>query len=157
VHQHLGISRISHVFATPQRTSSIDACMRMLSVYACAGIPKGQYKGYTCPQCTRAKVSAQHSRQKEKKKKSGTEKVSTNVTNNQTQPTIDGPGSTATKIPILDAKVRTITYTFLSNDMMVRCLFSRKKKRRLLFRFSASILTTDINIFICCVSSSVLD
>jgi hypothetical protein len=37
-----------------------------------AGIPKGQYKGYTCPRCQRAKVSAQHLRQKEKKKKSGT-------------------------------------------------------------------------------------
>ena len=33
------------------------------------GIPKGQYKGYTCPQCTRAKVSAQHHRQREKKSK----------------------------------------------------------------------------------------
>ena len=29
-----------------------------------SGIPKGQYKGYTCPQCTKAKVSAQHLRQK---------------------------------------------------------------------------------------------
>ncbi len=35
------------------------------------GVPKGQYKGYTCPRCQRAKVSAQHLRQKEKKKKSG--------------------------------------------------------------------------------------
>lgn len=34
-----------------------------------AGIPKGQYKGYTCPQCTRAKVSAQHHRQRDKRKK----------------------------------------------------------------------------------------
>mmetsp|Transcript_55072 Transcript_55072/g.130279 ORF Transcript_55072/g.130279 Transcript_55072/m.130279 type:complete len:624 (+) Transcript_55072:73-1944(+) len=33
------------------------------------GIPKGQYKGYTCPVCRRAKVSAQHIRHKEKKKK----------------------------------------------------------------------------------------
>eukprot|EP00288_Rhodomonas_lens_P009226 CAMPEP_0177724748 /NCGR_PEP_ID=MMETSP0484_2-20121128/18889_1 /TAXON_ID=354590 /ORGANISM="Rhodomonas lens, Strain RHODO" /LENGTH=649 /DNA_ID=CAMNT_0019237227 /DNA_START=27 /DNA_END=1973 /DNA_ORIENTATION=+ len=33
------------------------------------GIPKGQYKGYTCPQCTRAKVSAQHHRQRDKRKK----------------------------------------------------------------------------------------
>ena len=34
-------------------------------------MPKGQYKGYTCPRCQRAKVSAQHLRQKEKKKKNG--------------------------------------------------------------------------------------
>ena len=72
-----------------------------------AGIPKGQYKGYTCPQCTRAKVSAQHSRQKEKKKKTGSEKV-TNVTSQLgQQPAVEAPGtvSAATKIPILDAKV----------------------------------------------------
>ena len=36
-----------------------------------AGIPKGQYKGYTCPRCQKAKVSAQHLRQKEKKKRNG--------------------------------------------------------------------------------------
>ena len=44
-----------------------------------AGIPKGQYKGYTCPACSRAKVSAQHLRQKEKRKK-GSEKITSNQT-----------------------------------------------------------------------------
>eukprot|EP00960_Hanusia_phi_P074189 768177-Hanusia_phi.AAC.9 len=33
------------------------------------GIAKGQYKGYPCPRCNKAKVSAQHIRQRDKKKR----------------------------------------------------------------------------------------
>ena len=33
------------------------------------GIAKGQYKGYPCPRCNKAKVSAQHIRQRDKRKR----------------------------------------------------------------------------------------
>jgi hypothetical protein len=68
-----------------------------------AGIPKGQYKGYTCPQCQRAKVSAQHTRQKEKKKKVVDKSSSQTGTNTQAEST--SSASVHRKIPILGSQV----------------------------------------------------
>ncbi len=77
----------------------------MMCGVGAAGIPKGQYKGYTCPQCTRAKVSAQHHRQRDKKKKvaSSGDKAATTaaVSAEQLGSVIE---TTALKEPILNAQ-----------------------------------------------------
>ncbi len=78
---------------------------KILSLYISTGIPKGQYKGYTCPRCQKAKVSAQHLRQKEKKKKSSS------VSSEKSQPSKDISGglepvkASAKKQSVLSVKV----------------------------------------------------
>ena len=75
-------------------------CAKFLS-----GIPKGQYKGYTCPQCQKTKVSAQHHRQKEKKKRTGSSSQEKGVNGKGSQPAADVPPkpvSILKKQPILN-------------------------------------------------------
>jgi hypothetical protein len=71
-----------------------------------AGIPKGQYKGYTCPQCQKTKVSAQHHRQKEKKKRTGTSIQEKGINGKGTQPSVPDsgpkPSSVVKKQPIIN-------------------------------------------------------
>jgi hypothetical protein len=67
-------------------------------------VPKGQYKGYTCPRCQRAKVSAQHLRQKEKKKKNGGGASEKPLSGKQDMPN----GSDSVRVPAVNVQKQPI-------------------------------------------------
>jgi hypothetical protein len=79
--------------------------LEFISIFV-AGIPKGQYKGYTCPQCQKTKVSAQHHRQKEKKKRTGTSVQEKGINGKGLQPSVPDsgpkPSSVVKKQPIIN-------------------------------------------------------